>query len=56
MVGQNTLFSDEIQDTYVDALEKTSICLIKKDDFKKIMMENPTIAINLLKEFSNKLV
>lgn len=56
VVGQNTLFSDEIQDTYVDALEKTSICLVKKDDFKKIMMENPTIAINLLKEFSNKLV
>ena len=56
VVGQNTLFSDEIQDTYVDALEKTSICLVKKDDFKNIMMENPTIAINLLKEFSNKLV
>ncbi|MDO4605052.1 MAG: Crp/Fnr family transcriptional regulator [Helcococcus sp.] len=56
VVGQNTLFSDEIQDTYVDSLEKTSICLIKKDDFKKIMIENPTIAINLLKEFSNKLV
>ena len=56
VVGQNTLFSDEIQETYVDALEKTSICLIKKDDFKKIMLENPIIAINLLKEFSNKLV
>lgn len=56
IVGQNTLFSDDIQDSYIDALEKTSICLLKKDDFKKIMMENPTIAMELLKEFNNRLI
>ncbi|MCT1796732.1 Crp/Fnr family transcriptional regulator [Helcococcus kunzii] len=55
VVGEHTLFSDEAPETYVDAITKTSICLLRKEDFKNILLENPTISFELLTEYNKKL-
>jgi len=55
VVGEHTLFSDESPETYIDAITKTSICLLRREDFKNILLENPTIAIELLSEYNRKL-
>ncbi|SDI72757.1 Crp/Fnr family transcriptional regulator [Dolosicoccus paucivorans] len=55
VVGEETLFSDELPTTYVEALTSVSVCLLKKEDFKKILLENPSIALELLGEFNRRL-
>ena len=55
VVGEHTLFSDEQAETYIEAITNVSICLLRKDDFKNILLENPTIALELLAEYNKKL-
>lgn len=55
VVGEEVLFSKELPTTYVEALTSISVCLLKKDDFKTILLEQPTIALELLGEVNRRL-
>lgn len=55
VLGEYTLFSEEFPHSYAEALNDVKICLLKKEDFKKLIMDEPSIALELLAEFNKKL-
>lgn len=54
-IGENSLFLNEQQHNFATALEDTKICLIYKSDIMRLLESYPTIAIEILKEFANRL-
>lgn len=54
-MGELALFTKKTLDSYAEAMEKTEICAIHRDDMQKLMKENPSIAIKILEQFSNRL-
>lgn len=54
-IGELALFTEKTVDSYAEALEKTEICLIHRDDMQSLMQDYPTIAIKILEQFSNRL-
>lgn len=54
-MGELALFSEKVLDSYAEAIERTEICAIHKDDFQEIMQNHPTIPMKILSEFSNRL-
>ena len=54
-MGEMALFTKKNMDSYAEAMEKTEICAIHRDEMQKLMKEHPTIAIKILEQFSNRL-
>src|SRR5690625_2229350 len=54
-MGELALFTEKVLDSYAEAIERTEICAIHKNDFQKMMKNHPTIPMKILSEFSNRL-
>lgn len=54
-IGELALFNDRRYDRYVEAIGSITVCSIQRDDFKQILMNHPSIAIELLGELSDRL-
>lgn len=53
--GELALFSEELHDSYAEALEETHICLMRREDLQELLLKYPTIAMKILSEFSRRL-
>lgn len=55
--GELTLFKDKTatQEAYAEAIEPSSICMIQRNDFQKLLLKYPSISLKVLTEFSNRL-
>lgn len=54
-MGELALFSEKVLDSYAEALEKTEICAIHRNDMQEIMKDYPAIPLKILNEFSERL-
>lgn len=56
-MGELALFSEteKVLDSYAEAIEKTEICAIHRNDIKDLMIKHSTISLKILSEFSNRL-
>jgi len=54
-MGELALFTEKVLDSYAEALEKTEICAIHRNDMQNLMQEKPSIAVKILEQFSNRL-
>lgn len=53
--GEIESFSTGTNDTYVEAISDTLLCLLKKEDFEKFIKERPEIALKMIKLLSERL-
>lgn len=53
--GELSLFNDLEHDTYAQTLSKVSICTIRRDLFQELLITEPSISLEVLKEFSHRL-
>ena len=54
-IGELALFQQSVHESYAEALVNTQICLITSADLEKLLLKYPTIAMEILHEFSNRL-
>ena len=55
IVGELAFLDHGIRSATVETLQETEVFTLTGDDFKKILLKNPQVAINLLKIFGNLL-
>lgn len=53
--GELALFSESIHDSYAEAMEDTSVCMITRTELHSFLVKYPNISIKFLTEFSNRL-
>ncbi|MGI6527365.1 MAG: Crp/Fnr family transcriptional regulator [Caldicoprobacterales bacterium] len=53
--GELALFRQSVHESFAEAMTDTEVCMITRDDLQKFLMKYPTIAIQILTEFSNRL-
>ncbi|MEK4701359.1 Crp/Fnr family transcriptional regulator [Solibacillus sp. FSL R7-0668] len=53
--GEYALFNDSIHESYAEAISDTSVCMIKRSDLQTLLTKYPSISMNILKAFSNRL-
>ncbi len=53
--GEYGLFDDQPQDNYAEALEQTEVCVIRGEDFQRLLEQFPQMALKLLREMSKRL-
>lgn len=54
-MGELALFTEKTLDSYAEALVKTEICAIHRNDMQQFMEHHPTIPLKILSEFSKRL-
>lgn len=54
-MGELALFMNKISDSYAEAMQKTEICVIHRNDILEIMETHPTISLKVINEFSYRL-
>lgn len=54
--GDQELFGTKNENTYGEALQNTTVCMVDKKDFEKLLLKHPEIALKLLKINSQKLL
>lgn len=54
-MGEMALFTKKEMDSYAEAMEKTEVCVIHRNEMQQLMKEHPTIAIKILEQFSSRL-
>lgn len=54
-MGELALFTEKVMDSYAEAIEKSEICAIHRNDIQNIMKTHPTIPLKILSEFSERL-
>ena len=54
-IGETSLFLNEHYTKFAETLEDSSICVIDKEDFMKLLERYPTISIRILEEFAKRL-
>jgi CRP/FNR family transcriptional regulator len=54
--GEQFLFSNQNSSYSVEALEDLEICLLTKNEFKKLLKSNPDIAMKVIEELGNRLL
>lgn len=54
-MGELALFTEKVLDSYAEALEKTEICAIHRNDIQELMKTHSTIPLKILREFSMRL-
>lgn len=53
--GELALFQQSVHEAYAEAMVDSEICMINGADLEKLLHKYPTIAMKILKEFSNRL-
>ncbi|MDR7855241.1 Crp/Fnr family transcriptional regulator [Tissierella sp.] len=53
--GELALFKESVREAYAEAMEKTEVCTIKRQDLQELLMKYPSISLKILNEFSNRL-
>ncbi|HHU49999.1 MAG: Crp/Fnr family transcriptional regulator [Caldicoprobacterales bacterium] len=53
--GELALFRQSVHESYAEAMADTDVCMINRDDLQKFLLKYPTIALQVLAEFSNRL-
>lgn len=53
--GENNLLLEQESPYYIEALEKTNVCMINKMDFQSLLRKYPDIGIKIISELSNRL-
>lgn len=53
--GELALFRESIHEAYAEAMIKTDICMISRNDLQELLLKYPTISLKILSEFSNRL-
>lgn len=54
-MGELALFAEKVLDSYAEAMVKTEICAIHREDMQDLMRAHPTIALKILDQFSKRL-
>lgn len=53
--GELALFQESVLEAYAEAMIDTEICLIKREVLHDLLLKYPTISLQILTEFSNRL-
>lgn len=53
--GEKNLLREQESAYHVEALEKTKICMIRKQDFQTLLRELPDISFKIIEELSNRI-
>ncbi|MBT2569451.1 Crp/Fnr family transcriptional regulator [Planococcus sp. ISL-110] len=53
--GELALFTDNVHDSYAEAMEATELCTINSPDIKDLFLKYPQISLKIIKEFSLRL-
>ncbi len=53
--GELALFTDDVHDSYTEAMETTALCMISSKDIRALFLKYPQISLKILKEFSIRL-
>lgn len=53
--GEMALFTDNIHDSYAEAMEPTELCIVSGPDISKLFLKYPQISLKIIKEFSLRL-
>lgn len=54
--GEGELFEEKKTETFIQALEDTTVCSIDKNKFQNFLREHPEVALKLLNSFGEKIV
>ncbi|MCF3943266.1 Crp/Fnr family transcriptional regulator [Oceanobacillus alkalisoli] len=54
-MGEMAIFTKKEMDSYAEAIEKSEICAIHRDEMQLLMKEHPSIALKILEQFSERL-
>src|SRR5699024_8872741 len=54
-MGEMAIFTKKEMDSYAEAIEKSEICAIHRDEMQLLMKEHPSIALKILEQFSKRL-
>lgn len=54
-VGEMSLFEERHYDYYIEATQPSKLCAIDRNDFEKVLLAHPQIAIELLGEMARRL-
>ncbi|MFT0546828.1 Crp/Fnr family transcriptional regulator [Allopusillimonas ginsengisoli] len=53
--GELAIFSDARHATFAQAMERSDICALHRDDVQKLLVQHPSISLNLLSELARRL-
>ena len=53
--GELALFTDNVHDSYAEAIEASELCTINSRDIKELFLKYPQISLKIIKEFSLRL-
>ncbi|MDN3438921.1 Crp/Fnr family transcriptional regulator [Planococcus sp. APC 3900] len=53
--GELALFTDNVHDSYAEAMEATELCTISSGDINDLFLKYPQISLKIIKEFSLRL-
>ena len=53
--GELALFKATVLENYAEAMVDSEICMIKRHDLQRLLVKYPTISLQVLKEFANRL-
>lgn len=53
--GELALFNESIHESYAEAMEDTSVCMITRSDLQKFLLKIPSISVKILSEFARRL-
>lgn len=53
--GEIETFSTGTSDVYIDALEEVTLCALKKDDFKQLILNNPKLALKMIQVLTDRI-
>src|SRR5690554_8112426 len=54
-IGELSIFLDEDNTAYAEAMTHVELCTIKKEDISKLMMDYPNIGMKIINELSQRL-
>ncbi|MED3554251.1 Crp/Fnr family transcriptional regulator [Cytobacillus praedii] len=53
--GELALFKEALHEAYAEAIEETQVCIIRRSDLQKLLLNYPSVSLKILTEFSNRL-
>lgn len=54
-MGEFALFTESVFNHFAVAMEKTELCIMRREDLQAFLMKYPAISLKILEEFSNRL-
>lgn len=53
--GESALFQEAIHEDYASTMTEASICTLRREDFRTLLLKYPSISLKVLQEFSARL-